>query len=87
MDPLYVANEGLFVAVVAAEAATAIRDRLARAYPTGSPLRLLGRWSQTHPGKLVIRSAIGGRRVVNMLVGDQLPQNLLDCFFWHGVIT
>lgn len=73
LDPLYVANEGIFIAVVAAEEAEAICTKL-QALPYGQHAAIIGEVVDAHAGKVVIRSAIGGRRVVNMLVGAQLPR-------------
>jgi hydrogenase expression/formation protein HypE len=73
LDPLYVANEGLFVAIVAAEQAEALLQRL-RGFGNGARAAIIGEVVADHPGKVIIRSAIGGQRVVNMLVGDQLPR-------------
>ncbi|RME93624.1 MAG: hydrogenase expression/formation protein HypE [Bacteroidetes bacterium] len=73
LDPLYVANEGLFIAVVHTEEADAICARL-RQLPYGAHAAIIGEIVADHPAKVVIRSAIGGRRVVNMLVGAQLPR-------------
>jgi len=73
LDPLYVANEGVFVAVVSSDQAEAFTTTL-RTLPHGEQAAVVGEVVADHPGKVVIRSAIGGRRIVNMLVGDQLPR-------------
>jgi len=73
LDPLYVANEGIFLAVVAAEAADELLVAL-RDLPYGAGAALIGEITEAHPGQVVLQSAIGGRRVVNMLVGEQLPR-------------
>jgi hydrogenase expression/formation protein HypE len=73
LDPLYVANEGVFLAVVAAEQAAAFTDRL-RQLEHGADAAVIGTVVTDHPGKVVIESGIGGRRVVNMLLGEQLPR-------------
>ncbi|MEM7575432.1 MAG: hydrogenase expression/formation protein HypE [Bacteroidota bacterium] len=73
LDPLYVANEGLFMAVVSADYAAAFTDRL-RELPFGENAAQIGQLTDDHPGKVLIRSRIGGRRVVNMLLGEQLPR-------------
>lgn len=73
LDPLYVANEGIFVAVVAKEQASAVVERL-RSLPEGAQAAIIGEVVPEHPRQVVLNSRIGGRRVVNMLVGEQLPR-------------
>jgi hydrogenase expression/formation protein HypE len=73
IDPLYVANEGKLVAVVAAEAA---EDALAalRAQPLGRDAALIGELGTEPEGLVVLETALGGSRIVDMLVGDPLPR-------------
>jgi hydrogenase expression/formation protein HypE len=73
LDPLYVANEGKCLAIVAREAAGAVLDVL-RADPLGHAAAIIGQVVGEHPGKVVMRSRIGGLRVVDMLSGEQLPR-------------
>lgn len=73
LDPLYVANEGIFLAVVEASAADPVM-RILQANDLGRRARIIGEIAGAHPGQVVMQSAIGGRRVVNYLVGDQLPR-------------
>lgn len=73
LDPLYVANEGIFIAVVKADRAEAILDRL-RGLPNGERAAIIGEVVEEHPRQVVLQSKIGGRRVVSMLVGEQLPR-------------
>jgi len=73
LDPLYVANEGVLVAFVAVEAASEALAAL-RNHPLGRGAALIGRVSADHPGLVVLRTALGGTRVVDMLPGDQLPR-------------
>lgn len=73
MDPLYVANEGKLVAVVPAEYAELILDVM-RQHPLGHEAAIIGRVVADHPGMVVARTAIGGRRVVNMPLGEILPR-------------
>lgn len=73
LDPLYVANEGLFIAVVAKEAAEAVLAHL-REQPQGGNAAIIGSVTEEHPRKTVLTSSIGGKRVVNMLAGEQLPR-------------
>lgn len=72
-DPLYVANEGIMVAVVAPSLAREVVDRL-KAHPLGRDAALVGRVVNRHPGMVTLRTAMGGVRVVDMLPGDQLPR-------------
>jgi hydrogenase expression/formation protein HypE len=74
LDPLYVANEGRFVAFVApGDAERALR--LLRAHPLGAGAGVIGRVAETRPGGLVtMTTEIGSSRVVDMLSGEQLPR-------------
>jgi hydrogenase expression/formation protein HypE len=73
LDPLYVANEGKLVAIVeqsvASQALTALRQ-----HPLGAEAALIGRLSGEHAGRVVLRTPLGARRIVNMLMGEQLPR-------------
>jgi hydrogenase expression/formation protein HypE len=73
LDPLYVANEGRFVAFVAARDAQRAVDVL-RAVPVTRGAAVAGRVTADDPGVVVLESRIGGRRVVDMLSGEQLPR-------------
>lgn len=73
LDPLYVANEGMLVALVAGDHAAAVVATL-RGHPLGRDATVVGRVVQQHPAMVIIRSRIGGSRVVDMLPGDQLPR-------------
>jgi hydrogenase expression/formation protein HypE len=73
LDPLHVANEGQFVAVVAAEAAQEALEILKHT-PGGEEARIIGEIREDHPRTVVVRTAYGGSRVVDMLVGDPLPR-------------
>jgi hydrogenase expression/formation protein HypE len=72
-DPLYVANEGKFLSIVAPEQADAALAIL-RAHPLGAEAAIIGEVVDEHPGKVFLRSRIGGMRVVDMLSGEQLPR-------------
>jgi hydrogenase expression/formation protein HypE len=73
LDPLYVANEGVLTAIVRPdEAETALR--VLQSHPAGAEARIIGRVVTEHPRYVVLRTAIGGSRVVDMLPGDQLPR-------------
>ncbi|NJD09120.1 MAG: hydrogenase expression/formation protein HypE [Gemmatimonadetes bacterium] len=72
-DPLYVANEGKLIAIVAgARAAEALA--ILRRDPLGAEAAVIGAVVADHPGRVLARSRIGGSRVVDMLSGEQLPR-------------
>ena len=73
LDPLYVANEGVFMAFVPAEKAEEIVQKL-RTLAYGQDAAVIGEITSEHPKQVVLHSRIGGKRVVNMLVGEQLPR-------------
>jgi hydrogenase expression/formation protein HypE len=73
LDPLYVANEGVLVAFVAPEAEADALEAL-RAHATGASAIRVGSVVVEHPGMVVLRTALGGKRVVDLLPGDQLPR-------------
>lgn len=73
LDPLYVANEGVFMAFVPAEKAEEIVQKL-RTLAYGQDAAVIGEVTTEHPKQVVLHSRIGGKRVVNMLVGEQLPR-------------
>ena len=72
-DPLYVANEGKLLAVVAAKEADAAVEALRR-HPLGSDAVLIGDIRAEPQGIVVLRTSFGGTRIVDMLVGDPLPR-------------
>jgi len=73
IDPLYVANEGKLVAVVAASDAEAVLAAM-RAHPLGERASLIGELRAEPPGMVFMHTAFGGSRVVDMLIGDPLPR-------------
>lgn len=73
LDPLYVANEGVFITVVKNEIAEQVVAELNK-FEECSKAAIIGRMNQEHPGKVLMESGIGGRRVINMLAGEQLPR-------------
>ena len=72
-DPLYLANEGKLLAFVAQEDADAVLAAI-RANPYGQDAALIGEVIADHPGKVHMETRIGGRRIVDMLAGEQLPR-------------
>jgi hydrogenase expression/formation protein HypE len=73
IDPLYVACEGRMVAVVAADRADEALAAL-RGHPAGAGAALIGRVQAEPPGLVLLRTAFGGTRIVDLLVGDPLPR-------------
>lgn len=73
LDPLHVANEGQFVAVVAEEVAALALETL-RSTPGGQRACLLGEMQRGPLARVVARASYGGVRVVDMLIGDPLPR-------------
>lgn len=73
LDPLYVACEGRFVCFVEPSVADAVLDSLKQDL-LGQGSAIIGRVTSEHPGRVVTRTAIGGRRIVDKLSGDQLPR-------------
>ncbi len=73
IDPLYVANEGKLLAVVAAKEADAAVAALRR-HRLGSDATLIGDIRAEPQGIVVLRTSFGGTRIVDMLVGDPLPR-------------
>ncbi|PVZ11843.1 hydrogenase maturation carbamoyl dehydratase HypE [Actinomycetospora cinnamomea] len=73
IDPLYVACEGRLVAVVDAARAAAALAAL-RAHPLGAGAALIGHVADDPPGLVLLRTAFGGTRIVDLLVGDPLPR-------------
>jgi len=73
LDPLYVANEGKLVAFVAPEVADEVLAAV-RAHEYGREAAIIGRVTAEHAGRVVLRTALGARRILDMLVGEQLPR-------------
>jgi hydrogenase expression/formation protein HypE len=73
LDPLYVANEGKLLALVAPEAEERIIEAM-RKHDLGRRAAVIGRASGDRPGKVFMKTAIGGTRILDMLTGEQLPR-------------
>ena len=73
LDPIYVANEGLFIAIVKKEIAESFLATL-RNDAKGSNAAIIGKVTADNPGKVIMNSLIGGKRMVNYLTGEQLPR-------------
>jgi hydrogenase expression/formation protein HypE len=73
LDPLYIANEGKLVAVVAVEDAEGILEAM-RDNRYGREAAIIGEVSREHPGRVVMKTSLGTSRIIDMLVGDPLPR-------------
>ncbi len=73
LDPLYIANEGKLIAVVDSEDAEKILEAM-RNNPLGKEAKIIGEITDEHPGVVLMKTTIGGKRVVDMLAGEQLPR-------------
>jgi hydrogenase expression/formation protein HypE len=73
LDPLYVANEGKLIAIVAPTAAEAVLQAMRR-HPLGTAARIVGTVRTDNPGLVTMRTPFGTTRIVDMLAGDQLPR-------------
>jgi hydrogenase expression/formation protein HypE len=72
-DPLYIANEGKLIAVVPEKHALQVLE-IIRADVFGNDAAIVGEVTDQHPGKVFMETAVGGRRLVDMLTGEQLPR-------------
>jgi hydrogenase expression/formation protein HypE len=72
-DPLYVANEGKLVAIVAPEDAEVLLNAM-RQNIYGKDAVVIGEVRQEHPGRVVMKTRLGSSRIIDMLVGDLLPR-------------
>jgi hydrogenase expression/formation protein HypE len=73
IDPLYVACEGRFVAIVDGASAGAALSAL-RGHPLGAGAAVIGRVADDPPGLVLLKTAFGGTRIADLLVGDPLPR-------------
>ncbi|CAB3799157.1 hydrogenase expression/formation protein HypE [Pararobbsia alpina] len=73
LDPLYLANEGKLVAVVPAHAAERVLAAM-HAHPAGRHAGVIGEVVAQPAGIVVLHTGFGGQRIVDMLVGEQLPR-------------
>jgi hydrogenase expression/formation protein HypE len=73
LEPLYVANEGIFLTIVenniAAEAVALLRH-----HPLGQNAAIIGEVTDDPKGKVVLKNPAGGRRIIGFLPGEQLPR-------------
>lgn len=73
LDPFYVANEGKLLAVVAPEAAEPLLEAMQQ-HPLGAQAAIIGTVEDGEPGRVRMRTVVGGMRIVEMLAGEQLPR-------------
>ena len=73
LEPMYCANEGKIIAVVAPEQAERALEAM-RSLPEGENAAIIGRVSEKYPGKLVVKTRLGGSRIMQKLTGAQLPR-------------
>lgn len=73
LDPLYVANEGIMIAVVPESRASLVLETL-QGHELGRGAVRIGKVTSEHPGMVVSRTLFGSARIVDMLPGDQLPR-------------
>ncbi len=72
-DPFYVANEGKFLTVIGKDNADAALQKM-KDHPLGEKSSVIGKITELHPGRVMMHTAIGGKRVLDMLAGEQLPR-------------
>lgn len=73
LDPLHVANEGKFLAIVSPDAADLVLERM-RSHPLGADAAVIGEVTEASAGRVQIETEVGGLRGVDMLAGEQLPR-------------
>jgi hydrogenase expression/formation protein HypE len=73
LDPLYVANEGKLLALVAPEAEAEILSAM-KNHQSGTKAVVIGRVEQGRSGRVNLNTIAGGTRIVDMLTGEQLPR-------------
>ena len=73
LEPLYCANEGKLLAVVSPEDTERVLLRM-RELPEGADAAVIGTVSDRHPGRVVMKTAFGGTRILQKLAGAQLPR-------------
>jgi hydrogenase expression/formation protein HypE len=73
LDPLYVANEGKLLAIVSDNEAAGVLEAM-HSHPLGNEAAIIGEVTADHPGFVLMKTRVGGTRVVDMLSGEQLPR-------------
>jgi len=73
LDPLYLANEGKLVAIVPTHQANDLLNAM-KNHPAGKDSAIVGEVISEHAGRVILKTGFGGDRIVDMLVGEQLPR-------------
>lgn len=73
LDPLYVANEGVFITIVEADVAEMVVEYMQKSNK-GKNAICIGEVTREYPKKVILNSLIGGKRIVSPLIGEQLPR-------------
>ena len=73
LDPLYLANEGKLIAIVGPEDAEKVLECM-KANPYGREAAIIGRVVADNPGRVFMKTGVGGTRILDMLAGEQLPR-------------
>jgi hydrogenase expression/formation protein HypE len=73
LDPMYVANEGKLIAIVAPGAEDSVLQAM-RGHSLGREARVIGTITREHPTLVTMRTPLGTSRIVDMLAGDPLPR-------------
>jgi hydrogenase expression/formation protein HypE len=73
LDPLYLANEGKLIAFCSPEDAGSLLEVM-RVHPLGTHSAIIGRAMKEHPKRVILRTLIGGHRILDMLTGGQFPR-------------
>jgi len=73
LDPLYLANEGKLVAIVPADQAENLLKAMQQ-HPSGKDSAIVGKVAAEPAGRVILQTSFGGERIVDMLVGEQLPR-------------
>ena len=73
LDPFYIANEGKLIAILPASQAEAVLAAMKK-NSYGQDSAVIGEVKEEHPGKVVMKTIIGGKRLMDMLAGEQLPR-------------
>jgi hydrogenase expression/formation protein HypE len=72
-DPLTVANEGKLVAVVSDEVAQTVVEKM-KSHPLGNHSVVIGEVTESHPGRVVLETTVGGSRILDIPLGEDLPR-------------